>query len=399
MLKTHQLPNRVLVIDEKPEYLESLKIFLQEQKIQLHHAPSPDRLFKLINDNPFDIALISHPTFGVHGLTLLQKLRNEAKNIENQCIGGILLSDEHQLMGKTEKFLADELGGVETITLPMTPIEVIPFLNRCWRRRNRENLYRKTKNEMILQYEKSKSATVAVEVLQKLIPQIGDDSWYMLTEFYEDIGKVDISLRLVEKISQRTSHSDDIRLTMIKARLCLKTNNLPQSRYYFEKADHLAPMNINRVASLIDLYLLLGQPNESIAKMRDLIKMHFDVADLSFQMVDKLMDHGFHREATSFCQEIATSEEISRYYNNRGVQDSRSKKFSNAVLQFQRALTLGPDAKNLHKIHFNLALALLNQGGKTKALKKVESQLKKSLDNCIDFRKSMLLLDELNQKW
>ncbi len=102
---------------------------------------------------------------------------------------------------------------------------------------------------------------------------------------------------------------------------------------------------------------------------------------------EKIHDAGFETEAKNFSKEFSTPLELIRFYNNKGVIHSKSENHLEAVKEYDRALFFAKGSKELYRILYNKAIALINTKDPV-AIGSAHEVLEKCLELNPDFEKA-----------
>ena len=132
----------------------------------------------------------------------------------------------------------------------------------------------------------------------------------------------------------------------------------------------------------------------AVMRQKELLDMHPDEPDMKFDMFEKLKNKGYDKHAINFCRETTSAHEVVRFYNNRGVMDSKKGDPERALDGYKDALKFYPDHEENYRIHFNIALAIINKkepGHRKMAIREVE----KCLALNPEFEKGQKLLAKL----
>ena len=150
---------------------------------------------------------------------------------------------------------------------------------------------------------------------------------------------------------------NDINLIGTAGRMNMKLGKFNEAKPFLEKADQLAPQNIERLNELASMYLKTKDPVNSVGVFKELIKLNPESPDYKFDAFKMLYDAGFDEQAVSFGKEVAKPMEIVRHYNNKGVMLSKDGKVAEALIEYKRALMFYPKFKDNFRIYYNMALA------------------------------------------
>lgn len=175
-------------------------------------------------------------------------------------------------------------------------------------------------------------------------------------------GDIESALRLVDTLLERYGDSD-IKLINAKGSYLMRLKRYQEALPILEKAESLAPMNLKRMENMVDLYMEVNQPDQSVKMSKDLIKLTPEKGELKFSIYNKLVEAGFGQQARSLCSETTMPEEIVRHYNNKGVAAAKAGQFTEAMKHYQQALFFYPKSRANFKIYINIALAEIHQKG------------------------------------
>lgn len=385
------LPTKILVIDSDPAVGQGTEAMLKKHGVSVQKAKDLQSGLYLFNTQRFEVALIELEFPELPGLAVIQKWRKH-ENSDKRVVGCILMSGMKRTAALEN--LMREMGDVEVIQKPFNAIQVLPFLARAAQARAKAIALEEMKGN-VLNYAVAKGDFAsAIATVQKNLGNLGQRGVEMLFELYEKAGKFDEALTLVSGMLEKSP--GNIALMNAKGRMLLKLGRLEEARTVMEKADQLAPGQLERIAEMADMYLSMKKPTESVAKMRELVKLNPENPDMKFDMFSKLMEHGYDGHAVDFCRETTKPIEVVRHYNNKGVMHSKSGETDRAITAYQHALQFFPDFKENYRILFNLALAHNNKGTPEARAEAVE-HLRRCLLLEPDFEKAQKALATLTK--
>jgi tetratricopeptide (TPR) repeat protein len=227
-----------------------------------------------------------------------------------------------------------------------------------------------------------------------MVAEFGDKSRRLLLEIYESASRwqecLDMSLKLLE------TTPNDIHLVGTAGRMYMKLGKFQEAKPFLEKADHLAPQNIDRLTELAAMYLQMKEPDKSVQRFRELIKLNPESPDYKFDVFKKLYDAGYDDQAIALGKEIAQPMEIVRHYNNKGVLLAKEGKLQEALKEYERALKFYPKFKDNYRIFYNMALAHM-QLKSAEDLTKAATYLGKTLELDPSFEKAKASLANLQK--
>ncbi len=384
-------PKKILIVDDDPMVSGVLENQLQPFGSQLSKAVTLDNALYYFNTQRFDLVLIELEFAPLPGLALVQKWRQHEME-EKRTIPFIITTGLQR--DAFDQNLLNEIGGMEFILKPFTAVQLFPVVQRALAKRIEIVKFEEVKKTTERMLAKTDDPDKAIALIKKNLSLLGIRGKRMLGDVYEKVERYEEGLPVVDEMLQ--GEPNDISLMNSKGRLLLKLGKFKEAAEHMEKADSLAPGNIERVNQMAMMYLKMKDPNMSIKKMKDLVKLNPENPDLKFDMFAKLHEHGFDKEAQAFCKETTGPQEVVRHYNNKGVVLSKTGNVDAALIEYERALQYYPAYKENYRIYFNIALARLAQ--KTpEGLELAESALKKCLELNPGFEKAQKTMEAVQK--
>ena len=350
------LPNKILVIDDDQSVAKALENDLQKYNVAVTYANGLDSAMYLYNNQRFEVVLIALDYEALPGLAIVQKWRKH-EIFEKRCTGFIMMASAKR--SSEQEALVRELGDLEFIQKPFKTVQLLPVLTRALAIKNKLATYNELSDGINNLYEKTGDPTKAINALQKRLPDMGIKGLKMLYELKEKAKQYPEALDLVNSLIGKTPK--DISLVNAKGRLLLRMGETQKARECFEAADKLAPNNIDRINDMAEMYLKLNLPEESVSKMKELIKLNPESPDLKFDMFSQLCDYGFDKQAIEFCRETTNPMEIVRHYNNHGVMLVKEGNLDKAIEEYKKALMFYPKYKENYRIYYNIGLAHIHK--------------------------------------
>lgn len=383
------LPSKILVVDDDPAIPAAIDEPLMKYSVKVEKATNLDTALYLFNQSRFDVVLVEMEFAPLPGLALVQKWRAH-EVMEKRCTAFVMMSGNKSL--GTNEGLFKELGDLEIINKPFGVIQVLPYLSRGLATKKRLVAYQEMRNKIVGFYEKSNDFDKAAAQVQKKLPELGVKGLGMLYELYEKGNRFEDALTIVTPMLDK--NPNDIALLNAKGRLLMRLGRYKEAKECLTKADSLAPQNIERLNEVATAYLHLKDPDNSIKKFKEILDLNPEKPDLKFEMFSKLYEFGYDDHAVSFGKETAKPMEIVRHYNNKGVMLSKDGNAEDALIDYQRALRFFPQFKENYRIHFNIALAKIQQRS-LESYMEAEANLKKCLELSPDFEKAKNTLETL----
>jgi tetratricopeptide (TPR) repeat protein len=382
-------PNKILVIDDDPSFVTGLEQAMAKHKITVVKASDLDTALYLYNQNRFEVVLVELDFGPLPGLALIQKWRLH-ENEDRRHTGFIVMASNQRTSGQDG--LARELTDIEIITKPIKDIQLIPLLAKAMSNRQRSLAFAELKAKIITPHVKSGNFDKAIEKVQQSIETLGDKGRRLLLELYEGASRwqetLDTALKMLE------TKKNDIGLINTAGRMYMRLRKFSQAKTFIEKADELAPQNLDRINEMATLYLQTKEPQKSVERFKELIKLKPESPDYKFEAFKKLYDAGYDEYAIAFGKEVAQPMEVVRHYNNKGVLLAKDGKVKEAIEEYTRALRFFPEFKENFRIYYNLALAHL-QLKTAEDIKSAETFLKRALELEPTFEKAKASLASL----
>lgn len=350
------LPQKILVIDDDVAIVTNIAETLGKLGIKVEKASNLETAFYLFNQQRFDVALIEVEFAPLAGLALVQKWRKH-DSLDRQSTAFIMMTGNK--VDDYNSALIKELGDLETVSKPFTTVQILPFLARALATRKRLAAYLELKNKVLDYYLKTNDFDQAAAAVQKQLPVLGERGLSMLFELYEQGGKLNEALSTINKLLERDPKN--IAMLNSKGRLLMRLERYQEAKEVFVKADEVAPLNIERINHLVTSYLQTKEPDQAVERMKEVTTLSPEQPDLKFEMFSKLYDHGYDEHAITFGKETAKPMEIVRFYNNKGVTLAKDGDLGKALTEYSRALRFYPKFRENYRIHFNIALANLQQ--------------------------------------
>lgn len=392
MTEVSNLPTKVLVVDDDPSFVAGLEQALQKHKIAVVKATALDAALYQFNQNRFEVVVIEMDFGPLPGLALLQKWRSH-EMADKRSVGVVMLANGG---GRTsgQDGLARELSDIEVLNKPVSAIQLLPVLARALNTRNKVTAFDDMKQRVIEPLVKQGHAEKAVEKVQSMINELGERGKKLLVDLLEVTSKYQECLDMT--IGLLKDNPTSINLVNTAGRMCLKLGKLTEAKTFMEKADEMAPKNIDRLNAMAQMYLQMKDPDKSVGVFKQLIQLNPESPDYKFDVFKKLYDAGYDEHAVSFGKEIAKPMEIVRHYNNKGVLLAKDGKQAEALEEYSRALKFFPKFKENYRIYYNMALAHVQRKKKEDYLK-AEEYVKRALELDPTFEKAKVTLATLQK--
>lgn len=386
-----KLPNKILVVDDDPSVAQAIIEPLGRHGIKTDKATSLDTALYLFNTNRYDVVLLEIEFEPMPGLALVQKWRQH-EIIDRRSTAFIMLAGNKNVDNFQGTFR--ELGHLDLLIKPFPMPQLITQLSRALITQSRLKAVLEAQTKVMSYFDKTGDLDKAADYLKSRLHEMGPTGYSMLYDLYEKAGKFAEAMGVVDGLLAKDPKN--IALLNTKGRLLMKLGNFAEAKVYMERADAVAPNNIQRLTDLSDAFLNLKDPEGAIKTFDKLLPLKADEPGAKFEMFDKLYNFGFDDQAIQFGKDHAQPIEIVRHYNNKGVLLSKDGSTDKALTEYQRALRFYPKFRENYRILYNVALA--NIGLKTRdSLKVAHQSLLKCLELAPDFEKAKTLLKSVEE--
>ena len=380
-------PFKVLIVDDDPTIFSLLEKELSHFKLEVHTASNLQDFFSKVRQHSFDVVITELHFSELPGLVLTQKIILKNRDLHDHYTAIIITSSNR--IQNHERSLIDELETPYIVQKPVTGIKLIASINTVLK--NREQLVKKEsfKKELF-------NMALQTRDLEKVVNSLMNSPLFDQTQkrhlsilFYEAGEKFHEALSLCDESLK--DHPKQPALLHAKGRMLLQTNNPHSAATYLDKADSLAPQNLERLFLLAKAYLESKNPRQAILRIKALIEFFPENKQIKFDFLGELRSYGFVKESIELAKEITVPEEVTLHYNNSGVEFSKKGKISEAIMEYQTALSIYPQFHGNYRIYYNIAIAETRRNsfeGFVRAKEALELSLKFKPD--FDKAKSML---------
>lgn len=387
----NDLPKKILFVDDDVAVSEGLEGPLRNQGVQLVRALDLDTAMYHFNQQIFEVIVVELEFATLPGLALVQKLR--ANPHAERRSAGIILTSGQQRKASDDN-LAKEIGDIDVINKPLTAIKLLPALQRALDQKRVAAEFNMVQS-LVTHTLQKEGIEAAVEVIKKNLPRLKNRGHALMVELYEEAKQYPNALSVLDPLIEKMPQ--DINLVNTKGRLLLKMGDSQAAKECFEKADAAAPHNIERLKSMAAMYLELSDPDASVEKMKDIIKLSPEQKDLKFAMFKDLENAGYMNHAIGLCKSTTPPVEVVRYYNNVGVMLSKTQDFAGAIAEYESALKFYPSFRENYRIYFNIGLAYAHQKNQDSYLK-AEQALVRCLELKPGYEKALITLNEVRKR-
>lgn len=351
------LPQKVLVVDADRSVGQGLKGTLEKYNIKVDLAPDLSSALYLYNQNLYPVVLVDLLFEELPGLVLIQRWRSHEVH-DKRHAGFIVMSGNRNTHEASDRRLVEELEDIEMIHKPINPLHLLPLFKRFMQIRQRRIKFGEISAQALKLAGHPDTFQAAVDFVKANMKDLGPRGSDLLREVLEMQKKWRKALDVVEDVL--TQKPSSLSALNHKGRLLLKLGKPHEALRVMEVADKQAPANIQRINEMAIAYLETKMPDQSVSKMRELLRYHPDKPDIKFDMFARLQEYGYDDHAISLCKDTTDPLEVVRHYNNKGVALAKSGNVEGAIMEYERALSFFPKYKENYRILYNIALAHLS---------------------------------------
>ncbi|MEZ4744245.1 MAG: response regulator [Bdellovibrionota bacterium] len=355
MANPDQMPQKVLLVDDDPGDLKTLENILKSQNINAVTANDWSTALYQFNQQKFDLAIIELDLDDLLGTALIQKWRDHDVVSKRDCAYIVSIGMQRT---SGDEALISEIGDIAKLAKPFKTPAVLGAMAKAMAMAKQRSQLSQIKSQLIDPLLRQKKFDKASEIASKKLLSIGNKGKHLAVKVYEEAGALDKALQVASELAkaepQNMAYLNEV------GRLNMLLGNLDAAKKAFEVADKAAPMNIARLNDMASLYLELKEPENSVNTFRQILNLTPEDKEIKFDMYQRLMQAGFDKHAQDFCKETSTPIELIRHFNNKGVIYSKDNDYISAIDEYKKALDLIPQAKEIYRIKYNMAIAHIN---------------------------------------
>lgn len=350
-------PGKILIVDADKSVAQALKVPLEKQGIKVDSAADLGTALYMFNQTTYPVVLIDIAFEDMPGLILVQRWRQH-ENIARANTGFIMIAGNRNKGDAGEERLVQELDDLEVVSKPINPIAILALLKKVMGISQRRLRFKEVSDQANKLASHPKTVAAAVEFVKSNVKDLGFKGQDLLREVWEIQQQWQPALDVVDTILKQKP--DQMSALNNKGRLLLKLGQTEEALKFMELADKQAPNNIDRINEMAMAFLLAKKPDQSVEKMRQMIKFHPDQPDMKFELFGKLQEFGYDEHAIKLCKDTTSPIDVVRHYNNKGVALAKNNNVEAAILEYERALTFFPKFKENYRILYNIAMAHLS---------------------------------------
>ena len=383
----------VLFIDTDQTTVAPISQALSQTGMDIFVATNLDTALFRFDNQVLPIVFIDLGFHELDALSLIQKFRGHEAREKRTASFVIMKSGP---LKKEQEALMEEMNDIEVIQKPLGIGAMISQIERSLLLNKKRTLKANVMFDISNRFNNTGDFDEAIESVKASQRILGDDYYPFLLELYKEKGAFKEAQALMEQMPENAL--DPLTKYNQLGEISLKLGRFEEAKEYYEKADSIAPKNIERITNMVDVYLALKDPQEAVQKQMDLLELHPEDPEMKFDLFKKLEDADFSDEAAAFCRKSSRPKEVVKYFNNKGVMMVKTEQFEEAISEYERALNYYPKNKENHLIYFNMALGFLKMK-KSSHLKDAIKCLEGALEVRPDFEKAKSLLERVRGKY
>lgn len=349
------LPSKILVVDDDESVINQLEKLVSSYNVYIEKCPTLNKALYYFNQKLFDAAIIEMEFEELPGTVIAQKFRENENPIKRNTPLIISMGIKRN---RSEAALITELGDVTLLSKPFSTGGVLKALTQAKQigknRARLEEVLNKVVKPLLMQGKLEKAIKISE---QKLLP-LGEKGMFETSLIMEEAKQYDMAINLLNELCVK--YQSNMKYINALARLYTSLGDFAKAKIFYEKADKIAPENLNRLTEMAGLYLALKEPVKSVEKYTKLLSLNPEKPEMKFQVYQEIFDSGFEEHARDLCRSTSTPLELIRHFNNKGVLCSKQQKYEEAIAEYRKARDLIPLSKDLYKIIYNMAIANIN---------------------------------------
>ena len=353
-----------VIIDSDESYINALDEALNMIGVDnIHKFASGKTALEFIKRNPEpDLIIQEWRVADYPGPALIQAVRTHG--FVNT---GIIVYSS--LVKNTDRSLLKEIGVTDVIEKPKSPKILATIISSTIRdeHASKDISQIESKVRLFLKVKDFKAATELYgRLLKKNPPEKTKEALAAEFAYFSD------NLREASDIAVQVLHSygEDVCVLNLLGKISMKQAQFGQAIYYFNRANDLAPSNIERLCNLAVTQASAADTDAaeaSLAKARSIAGDEFIIDETEVKLG---LINGQVERARAFMEGFRHSSDLIAFINNRGVWLSTQGRLQDGIQLYESALkSLTGNLKEIEPIIcYNIALAHVKSGDSKKAL-------------------------------
>ncbi|MDQ0193626.1 response regulator transcription factor [Paenibacillus wynnii] len=234
----------ILIVDDEPEIVELLRIFLEREQIEIIEAFNGAEAWQQMEKNTIDLAVIDIMMPQLDGYQLLKKIREKYK------LPVIILSAKNQ---DSDKILGLGLGADDFVAKPFNPLEVVARIQAQLRRSyeftppitsDPKSNQQTSLGDLVLDHHSCELQKRGISIA------LSSTEYLLLKLFMEAPGRIFTKKQIFENVWSQPYMNDDNTIMVHISRLREKIEDDPRQPVYLQTIRGLGYKFAKRVASI-----------------------------------------------------------------------------------------------------------------------------------------------------
>lgn len=310
--------------------------------------------------------------------TALTILKNHPSSLLSTII---VISDN---LDKETEFLLGEFSVAKIFNQDFDAQEIINLIEKGYEEKNKNLLFKEELGKFC-QAVLAKDITICKELLESknfskiVMNSIETIHYYgeyliLIEKYAECVEEMDLAIATLNEGDINNFQISNILNCKAKA-LCL-SNEFDDALKIYQQISEKSPKNLNHKINLGSVHLAKGNWKSTIDIVNSVLKVDPKNKNANLLNAQAYAGLGELENANLFLEKVAGTIEfhsIASFFNNRGVAFAQKKDFKKALEFYNNALFF--TKSDIHKVQFNISLALKKQG-KLKEAAKIISKIK-----------------------
>jgi tetratricopeptide (TPR) repeat protein len=167
---------------------------------------------------------------------------------------------------------------------------------------------------------------------------------------------------------------DRFQVLNLLGRVYLRMNEFEKALKCLEKAQKLAPQNIERILNIADIHFEMGQVEQSQQVLQQAIDIDPDSAAVKERQAQHAIEQGHLEQAGAIMNDLPVIDNVIRDMNNRAVAYAKNGRYADSIRLYQDTIRVIPKHEEDIKkaVTYNLCLSYVKYGELENALNVVQ---------------------------
>jgi len=390
--KTPLILRSVLIIGESSSIFLSLKSRFERRHIKCVLESDLTRILYRAENHSFDMVLIDYDFPKVPGLTVVQRVEEALQRSDRQAVPILFVTSNRKVVNALDS--QNKIGIQDFI---MAPFDHEMLLTRFSEKKHAisKNLLRRKERDAIANSLKENKSTKSPIGLFDDIRRNCSSDQEALQIFCDLVSEQDVTADLRVALSELSQKfPNNLNVVNLMAKILIDQGSFSEAHVMLDKSGKLIPPHVERMNRVVKKYIDIFDSKKATHKLASLIAADHFNPDIKYTYFSRALDAGID---DSFLVEALIENspcEVVRYFNNRGVTESKAKRYAESRQCYTMALEFYPKYRDRHKIYYNLAMLSLKQSDFSES-GEASSFLEKSLNASPGYKKASRLLERL----